>query len=219
MANPPSQNERRSVNRNHIQAVAFDCDGVLFDSANANRAYYNHILLQFGLPEMTEEQFAYAQMHTVEEALALLIEDANLLAAVREYRRGMSYMPFIRYMEMEPQLRAVLARLRPHYKTAIATNRTDTMARVLEEHALLGLFDKVVTACDVPRAKPHPDQLLLLLEHFGITPSEMIFVGDSELDALAAEQARVPFLAYANPKLKADAHIISLGQVLGYLGL
>lgn len=208
---------KRSVNNHAIQAVAFDCDGVMFDSAKANRAYYNNILLHFGCPEMTEEQFDYAQMHTVDESLALLIADGELLAAAQEYRRGLSYMPFIRYMEMEPHLRAVLASLRPHYKTAIATNRTDTMARVLEEHNLLGLFDKVVTAWDVANAKPHPDQLLLILDHFGIAPSEMIFIGDSELDALASRQAKVPFIAYANPGLEADVHIRHLGEILELL--
>lgn len=205
------------MNLNTIQAVAFDCDGVLFDSANANRAYYNNILLRFGLPELTAEQFEYAQMHTVDEALAFLITDAEVLSAVREYRRGMTYLPFIRYMEIEPHLRDVLARLRPRFKTAIATNRTDTMNRVLDEHRLQGLFDMVVTANDVARAKPCPDQLLLLLEHFGLAPSQMIFIGDSELDALAAEQADVPFFAYANPRLQADVHIENLSQVLSYL--
>jgi phosphoglycolate phosphatase len=209
---------KQSVNNNHsVQAVAFDCDGVMFDSANANRAYYNNILLHFGRPEMTAEQFEYAQMHTVDESLVLLIADAEMLAAAQEYRRGLSYMPFIRYMEMEPHLRTVLSRLRPHYKTAIATNRTDTMARVLEVHDLLGLFDKVVTAWDVEHAKPHPDQLLLILDHFGIAPSEMIFIGDSELDALAARQAKVPFVAYANPRLDADVHIQHLGEILKLL--
>jgi phosphoglycolate phosphatase len=209
--------KEQSVQSKTIQAVAFDCDGVMFDSAEANRAYYNNILLHFGRPEMTAEQFDYAQMHTVDESLAFLIVDAELLTAAQEYRRGLSYMPFIRYMQIEPHLRAVLSRLRPHYKTAIATNRTDTMARVLEEHNLLGLFDKVVTAWDVANAKPHPDQLLLLLDHFGIAPSEMIFIGDSELDAQAARQARIPFIAYANPRLDADVHIQHLGEILGLL--
>jgi len=207
------------MNRNSIQVVAFDCDGVLFDSGGANQAYYNHILQQFGLPEMNAEQFRHAQMHTVDAALANLVADSELLAEIRKFRRGVSYMPFIRYMNMEPHLRHVLSRLRPHYKTAIATNRTDTMTRVLEEHALSDWFDKVVTAFDVANPKPHPDQLLLLLEHFSIDPSEMIFIGDSELDALAAAQAKVPFFAYANPTLEADAHISNLGQVLEILGI
>lgn len=203
---------------NQFKVVAFDCDGVLFDSSRSNRAYYNSILERIGRPPMTDDQFAYVHMHAVDEALAFLFDDPRTLAAAQHYRREMSYLPFIREMAMEPHLRDLLTKLRTAYKTAIATNRTDTMSRVLTEHDLQHLFDKVVTASDVPHAKPHPDQLLLLLGHFGIDPHQMIFIGDSEVDAMAAQQAGVPFIAYDNPRLPAKAHIQNLGQLLGVLG-
>jgi len=38
-----------------IEVVIFDCDGVLFDSREANTVFYNHILSEFQLPPMTEE--------------------------------------------------------------------------------------------------------------------------------------------------------------------
>ena len=56
------------------RVVAFDCDGVMFDSVKANTAYYNHILEHFGLPVMSAEQFVYANMHTSEKVLAYLLE-------------------------------------------------------------------------------------------------------------------------------------------------
>jgi HAD superfamily hydrolase (TIGR01549 family) len=206
------------VVQNQIKLVAFDCDGVLFDSSRSNRAYYDQILKHLGRPPMTDAQFAYVHMHTVHEALAYLFEDADELAAVKRYQRGMSYLPFIRDMVVEPYLHELLTQLRPAYKIAIATNRTDTMARVLEEHGLQHWFDKVVTASDVRQPKPYPDQLLLLLAHFGIEPHQMIYVGDSELDAAASHQAGVPFIAYNNPRLTAKAHIQNLKQILSVLG-
>lgn len=201
------------MNVSSIQVVAFDCDGVLFDSADANRAYYNYILRQFGLPDMTSEQFEYVHMHTVDEAVAYLIEDEQLLEGVNRFRQNLSYLPFIKHMRIEPHLKALLALLRPAFKTAIATNRTDTMARVLDEHGLTGKFDKVVTASDVQYPKPHPEQLLALLEHFCIEAGQMIYVGDSVLDAIAADKAQVPFVAYGNTGLKAHMHIDSLDRL------
>ena len=197
-----------------IKVIAFDCDGVMFDSSQSNRAYYDHILAHFGKPPMTDQQFAYAHMHTVDGALAHLFEDRDTLDRVKRYCRTLSYMPFIRHMVMEPHLKAVLAQLRPVYRTAIATNRTNTMAHVLEEHGLTDAFDKVVTASDVRRAKPDPEQLLVILDHFGIAPTQMLYVGDSQLDAMAAEQAGVPFVAFDNPELKAHYHIDNLGQLM-----
>jgi HAD superfamily hydrolase (TIGR01549 family) len=202
-----------------IKVVGFDCDGVMFDSSHANRAYYNHILNHFKMAAMTPEQFAFAHMHTVDETLAFLIRDSRTLLAAQEFRKQMSYLPFIRHMVAEQFLQAVLDELRPAYKTAIATNRTDTMERVLIEHNLEGCFDYVVTAQDVARPKPHPDQLLAILKHFAIEPHEMVFVGDSQLDAVAAQRSQVPFIAYQNPDLTADRHIRNLNELLGILNL
>ena len=200
-----------------LKVVTFDCDGVMFDSSQSNRAYYDHILSHFGKPPMTDRQFAYAHMHTVHGALAHLFEGTDLLDQVRQYCRTLSYMPFIRHMVMEPHLKTVLALLRQGYHTAIATNRTNTMVHVLSEHGLTDAFDKVVTASDVRNAKPDPEQLLVILDHFGITARQMLYIGDSELDAMAAEQAGVPFVAFGNPDLKARYHIQNLGQLMALL--
>lgn len=211
--------QRSTVDLKKIKIIGFDCDGVLFDSTKANQAYYNHILDQVGLPPMTAEQFAYAHMHTVEQTLAFLIQEPKLLAAAHEYRRSLSYLPFIRYMRMEPHLRALIHKLRPVYKTAIATNRTDTMERVLAEHELEGAFDMVVTARDVKHPKPHPEQLFRILNHFRVQADQMLYVGDSELDARAARQAGVPFAAYLNSSLEADLHIEGLDRIGHLLSL
>jgi HAD superfamily hydrolase (TIGR01549 family) len=200
-----------------IKVVAFDCDGVMFDSAGANQAYYNQILHHFDLPQMRCDQIAYVHMHTVHESLSFLLGDPMLITAAEAYRRQMDAMRFIRLMTIEPHLRTLLAVLRPERKTAIATNRIDTMDRVLSEHQLDDGFDLVVTAADVVHAKPHPDQLFKIMDHFSIPADEMIYIGDSDLDAVAAEKAKVPFIAYNNPKLTAGWHIDRLSQVLDIL--
>lgn len=207
------------MDENSIEVVAFDCDGVMFDSSEANRAYYNNVLSYLGLPEMTPEQCAFAHMHTVDESLRFLIDDPNLLAAAQTYRRQMRYISFIKHMVIEPHLRGLLSKLRPAFKTAIATNRTDTMDRVLEEHDLLGQFDLVVTASDVRYPKPHPEQLLVIMSHFNIDAAKMIYIGDSALDAQAAQAAGVPFIAYRNTDLTARSHIDCLQQIEKILDL
>ena len=200
-----------------IRLVAFDCDGVLFDSTQANIAYYNTILSHFGHPSMTPDQFKYVHMHTVDNALAFLFPEPDALEKAQAYRSQMSYRPFLKYMEIEPHLRKVLSDLRPQFKTAIATNRSDTMIPLLEAHRLESEFDLVVRSMDVPNPKPHPDLLLLLLDHFRIEPTQAVYVGDSELDEQAARAAGVPLIAYRNPALSADFHISGLDQLRSIL--
>jgi HAD superfamily hydrolase (TIGR01509 family) len=142
-----------------------------------------------------------------------------MLETAHRYRRQRSYLPFISHMVPEPNLKSVLPKLRTRYKTAIATNRTDTMERVLVEHDLEGQFDLVVTAMDVQMPKPHPEQLLAVLAHFMITPRQMVYIGDSLLDAQASQAAGVPFIAFQNSDLPADLHIEALSQIPPILGL
>ena len=70
---------------------------------------------------------------------------------------------------------------------------------------------------DVPRPKPHPDQLVKITRRFNIKPYQTLYIGDSELDEAAAAAADVPFAAYRNSSLAADYHINRLGEVADIL--
>ena len=166
-----------------FKVVAFDCDGVLFDTEEANWAYYNHILKHFGRPAMTPEQFAYAHQHTLDESITYLFNDEESIAAVYDYRQTMDYSVYLKLLKVEPDLVSLLTKIRPKLKTAIATNRSDTMSRLLTEFALTEYFDLVVTSFDIRRPKPYPDALLKILDHFGIEPHQALYVGDSHVDA------------------------------------
>jgi len=203
----------------HVKAVAFDCDGVMFDTAQANRFYYSHILLHFDRPAVTDEQFTFVHMHTVNESMAYLFPDETILAAAYEFRKSMDYKQYLGYLTIEPHLVSLLEKLRPQIKTTIATNRTDTMDRLLAEFNLDGYFDLVVTASDVMRPKPHPEALLKILNYFDLEPYQTIYIGDSQVDEMAARSAAMPFVAFRNRKLSADYHIDTLKEFEELLNL
>ena len=202
-----------------LKLVIFDCDGVMFDSQEANRAYYNHLLNHFQLPAMTPEQLDYVHMHTVDESLTFLIRDQAICNEAHAYRKQLGYLPFLKYMRMEPGLVPLLERLRPRFKTAVATNRTDTMTHVLADNRIDHLFDLVVCALDVRFPKPHPEALIKVIDHFSISPAEAIYVGDSKVDEMAADAAGIPFVAYRNPSLTAKYHIRQLSELENLMDL
>ena len=201
------------------KVIAFDCDGVLFDTAESNRAYYNALRNHLGMPDMTEEEFSFAHMHTVNETLTYLFKSPQALKKAEAVKAQLSYTPFVAAMKMEPALIPLMKKLRPTYKTAVATNRTDSMPTLLREHDIAPYFDLIVSANDVPRPKPYPDQLLLLLDYFKISPHEMLYVGDSKVDEAAAKTSQVPLVAYDNMSLSAEYHIRSLKEIEGILEL
>ena len=221
MSTDISQNGRKTPKNKmkNIKVVAFDCDGVMFDTTKANIAYYNKILDHLGQQPLTPDQFAYCHSHTVDQSIEFLCNDPEDVQTAQNYRKNMSYLPFLKHMVMEPDLKQLLKNLRPTYKTAVATNRSDTMDRVLTEHGLEGYFDLVVSSLDVERPKPYPDPLIKILDHFGIEPSQALYVGDSNLDEVAAKAAGMPFVAYRNRSLSAEFHINSLKEIATILDL
>jgi phosphoglycolate phosphatase len=152
-------------------------------------------------------------MHTLEDSLAYLFNDKKSLAQAYAYRKTMDYRKFLKLMKLEPELVSLLKKIRPRIKTAIATNRTDTVNWLLNEFNLNGYFDLVVTSSDVQFPKPHPDPLLKILAYFQIEPYQAIYVGDSHLDELAATSAGMPLVAYRNPRLSSACHIESLKEL------
>lgn len=196
-----------------IKVVAFDCDGVMFDTTQSNKAYYNKILAYFEKPSMTDEQFHFVHMHTVNDSIDYLFPDREMRQKAEIVRRDMNYSSLIPYMKIEPHLKPLINKLRPAYKTAVVTNRSDTMNGVLSEHGLEGFFDIVISALDVTNPKPHPEGLLAILNRFNCLPHEAVYIGDSELDEIAARESGIPLIAYNNPSLSAAFHIQSLKEV------
>jgi HAD superfamily hydrolase (TIGR01549 family) len=192
-----------------LKLVAFDCDGVLFDSRRANTAFYNAILEQFGQPPLNPPAVDYVHSHTVFESLEYLFQGYPDFDAVRQFTHTLDYHPFIPMMVEEPHLREFLQFLRPALASALATNRTTTTRAVLKYHRLEDQFDLVVCAQDVSRPKPHPESFWRIFDHFDLKPGEAIFIGDSRVDEEFAKNAGVPLVAYRNPELQADYYLDS----------
>ncbi|MFZ5452943.1 MAG: HAD family hydrolase [Thermodesulfobacteriota bacterium] len=195
-----------------LKLIAFDCDGVLFDSRQANIAFYNAILQQFDLPPLTPPAVEYVHSHTVFASLEYLFRGYPDLEAVRQFARSLDYHPFIPMMVEEPYLREFLEFLRPNFASALATNRSTTTRAVLQYHRLEEHFDLVISALDVSHPKPDPEAFWRILEHFGLEPQEAIYIGDSRVDEEFAKNAGVPLVAYRNPELKADFHLDSFAE-------
>jgi HAD superfamily hydrolase (TIGR01549 family) len=199
---------------NGLQLVIFDCDGVMFDSKNANKMYYNHILEVFGHPPMTEEEVEYVHIHNVMDSVRHILRHyPEDLPKAEKYREDLDYQPFLQYMNMEKDLVEFLEYLQPHYKMAISTNRTTTMKNILEIFGLAPYFGKVMTAFDVARPKPSPDALIEILSHYNLKASQAIYIGDSIIDRQHADSVGMDLIAFKNPKLDAEYHVSSFMEI------
>jgi phosphoglycolate phosphatase len=202
-----------------LQVIIYDCDGVLVDSREANRAFYNHILNRFGLGPLTEAQLAVVHVSTATGAIDFLFRGHPGREAAQVYQQTINNDPFLPLIRPEPHIREVLTRLRSRYRTAIATNRGKSLPLVLREVGLDDLFDLTVSAYDVTRPKPHPECLEKILTQFRLEPEAALYIGDAALDQEVAAAAFVPFAAYKNPGLTARYHLQSHLDLLTVLNL
>ena len=202
-----------------ISAVIFDCDGVMFDSRLSNIHFYNHLLARFGLPPMTKDKIAYVHMHTADESIRHIFDGTPYTEQAQVYRWEMDYTPFIKSMTVEPGLREVLEFLKPRFGLAVATNRSNTIGRVLEMNGLIEYFDIVVSSMDVENPKPHPESLWKILRFFAIGSRQAVYIGDSPVDFETARAASVPFIAYKNKSLEAAFHLDRMLDLLSIVNV
>ncbi len=199
----------------NLKLVVFDCDGVMFDSKEANKKYYNQLLEHVNRPEMSSAEVEYVHSHNVIDSVDHIFRNySDAISKIHEYRQKLDYMDFLKYMTMEPDLIEFLRFLKPNYHTAISTNRTTTLPTMLETFGLNPYFDKIVTAFDVTNPKPHPEALTVILDHFGLAVDETIFIGDSMVDREHTNGLGMRLIAFKNPDLPAEYHVNSYMEII-----
>ena len=193
-----------------LRLVIFDCDGVMFDSKDANRIYYNQLLEKFGHPLMDEQEEDYVHSHNVLDSVNYIFRKyPRKIEEVNQYRISVDYTPFLKYMVIEPDLKEFLGMLKPKFYTAISTNRSNTMPSVMKMYDLESYFDLVVTSLDVEQPKPHAEGLVKILSHFQLSASEAVYIGDSMVDREHTAGVNMRLISFKNPDLPAEYHVNS----------
>jgi len=169
-----------------VHCVIYDCDGVLFDSLEANTKLYNDLCALVGRGPLRHEEMQYVHTHTVFEALHFIFGKENDLekkALEILKQKQVDLKDYVEYLKMEPHLFQTLEKLKEKgILRAINTNRTTSMKYIIERFNLGPYFEMVVTALDVKNPKPHPESIEKIIAAFKLKKEEAVFIGDSEVD-------------------------------------
>jgi len=194
-----------------IRCVIYDCDGVLFDSLEANTRLYNDLCARVGRGPLREEEMRYVHTHTVFEAIHFIFgkEDEMEKKALEMLRlKQIDLREYIVYLKMEPHLLQALEKLKEKgILRAVNTNRTTSMKYIMEKYDLWQYFEMVVTALDVKNPKPHPESIEKILKEFNLNKEEAVFIGDSDVDQQTAKSSGLKFIAYKNKDIGNYAYI------------
>ncbi|UUX97528.1 phosphoglycolate phosphatase [Aquabacterium sp. J223] len=185
-----------------IQAVLFDLDGTLIDSAPDLAAAANAMRTRRGLPPLPYPRLrpmvGTGARGMVGAAFGLAPGDEHFDALKDEflatYADGLLQATGV-FADMRPVLQALDERGLPW---GIVTNKVERFTRPIV--AGLGLDDRAaVLVCGdtMPRAKPHPDPLLEAARRLGVPPAACVYVGDDLRDVQAGRAAGMATLAAA----------------------
>lgn len=180
--------------------MIFDLDGTLIDSATDLAHAINAMLAEHGREPLpigdVRAMVGDGMAKLVERALAARdCARADPVAARESFLRHYESAP-VRATVPYPGARAALKLLRANAVTlAICTNKPAHLAEViLQRLELRRFFTRVVGGDSLPFRKPDPRVLEALLLEFAVTPQRALMVGDSEVDALAAQRAAIPLV-------------------------
>ncbi len=184
----------------NIRAIAFDLDGTLTDSAGGLADALDQALTVKGLPTAGKERVAVWVGNgadiMVERALkwATVEFTPELHHEIRELFDKFYKTTVTTGSTLFPHVKETLAELAKHnLPMAIVTNKpTPFIAPLLESLGISEYFSLVLGGDDVKQKKPHPAPLYLTMGMFGLHKEELLFVGDSRNDILAAQAAGCP---------------------------
>ena len=192
--------------REHVDAVLFDFDGTLVDSAPDLIAALNRLLTELGHAPVAFERF---RQRAGEGAKRLLLAALDAQGATRpgdEALRPLIERLIACYFEIEtekarlfPSVAATIERLRDaDVSLAVCTNRGEHSTRRLLAHFAIDSHIEAVLAGDmVDRIKPHPGHVREALAALGARPERAVMVGDSAADVDSAQGANVAVIATA----------------------
>jgi len=176
-----------------IDAVLFDLDGTLLDTAPDMAAALNALLAEEGGP-----QIPFAQVRSqVSHGGAGLVRLGFPHARDDEFERLRARLLKLYHAEIPRDTRlfdgldGVLEELeRQHVPWGVVTNKPGWLTEPLL--AALGLATRagcVVSGDTVPERKPHPLPLLHAARLMGLEPLRCLYIGDAERDVRAAKAA------------------------------
>jgi HAD superfamily hydrolase (TIGR01549 family) len=197
------------------QLVIYDFDGVLVNSRRAVFLYYDAVFEYFNLKKIDwcdNEVMAKIMGMSFKQLMQECVP-TELHEEVLNYRPSFTIEEMAAATPLEPEVNFVIPELAETAHLSICTNRDSSLNEILQYYDLKKYFPLVVTSLDV-QAKPSPDGLNKIVKHYGI--EKVIYVGDSDVDLMAAEAANVPFLAYKT-KLGDSSIITKHSEIFSYL--
>jgi phosphoglycolate phosphatase len=181
-----------------IKAVVIDLDGTLLDTAPDLAEAANRMLTELQLPPIKETLLKTYIGNGVARLIKRVLTkdmnaepDAALFAKAQPvYEKHYVAVVSLNSRPYPGVMDGLKALKQAGYRLACITNKAEKFTLpLLKDTGLSGYFELVLAGDTLPRKKPDPMPLIYACEKFGVTPDEMLLIGDSLNDTQAARAA------------------------------
>ncbi len=185
-----------------VQAVLFDLDGTLIDSAPDLGAAADKLRTDRGLSSLPLEMYrpmaGAGARGLIGVAFGMTPADPEFAALKEEFFVNYEACMTERTSAFDGVAELLAAIVASGLKWGVVTNKAERFALPLTRRmALFETASTVVCGDTTAHAKPHPAPLFEAARQIAVAPERCIYVGDDERDIVAGHAANMPTVAAA----------------------
>lgn len=179
---------------NSLQAVFFDLDGTIFDTAPDLTHALNQLLTKYGRPTVSVEQLrpyvGAGSAAMLQRGFQITPTDSAYPALRAEFLDAYEncYHQKTQFFDGIENLLSYLDQ--KNIPWGVVTNKPNHLAKLVLEHFQLTHRSYCLVGGDsLAKRKPHPEPLLYACDLVGAQPSQSVYIGDAKTDMEAAKAA------------------------------
>ena len=176
------------------KAVLFDLDGTILNTLDDLFYSTNYALEQYNLKTRTYEEIRCFVGNGVRVLIEKAVGENNLQLTdlVIEKFKEHYQVHSKDHIKEYKGIKELLDNLKNKgVKLSVVTNKFDAAAQEIINKYFPNIFDIVLGETKELNRKPHPDMCNYVLNKLGLTNSEVIYIGDSEVDLETAKNANL----------------------------
>lgn len=173
----------------------FDMDGTILSTLDDLANGVDYALSENGLPARSRQETRAALgrgvRFLIEQSVPAGLSDAEISKVEEDFLKYYKVhsmdntRPYDGIVELIKEVRA------SGIKTAVVSNKIDSAVKELCANFFEGAFDVAYgERIGIPR-KPDPKPINAIIDEFGLSKDEVVYIGDSEVDLLTANNAGI----------------------------
>ena len=181
--------------------LLFDLDGTLLDTLTDLHLAVFHALDAYDMPQRSLDEVRMMVGNGIKNLIDRAVPDgtppektAQVLDVFRDYYSKNSRINTAPYDGIPVTLKLLSEK---GYQMAVISNKIDSAVQELNRDFFAEYIPVAIGDREGMRKKPAPDSLYEAMELLGVTKEECLYIGDSDVDIVTANNAGIPCIGCA----------------------